>query len=111
MQTTIDNNQKITLLNPFSVSLEKYPFLNIEGKPIYVNGDYKIYSYRHKHYLHTYKNIVFAERCAPNKDMINNLINDHKPQAEVQAYFDYERAKGAIAEGMEAAKKLNFIIN
>lgn len=110
MQTTIDNNQKVTVLNPFSVSLDKYPFMQIEGKPVFVNGDYKVYKYSREHYVHTYKNIVFAERCAPNKDMINNLITDHKPQAEVQAYFDYERAKEAIAEGMEAAKKLNFII-
>ncbi len=101
---------KTILLNPFSVSLKKYPFMEITSDPIYVNGDYKIYKYTDKHYLHTFKNIIFGERGAANKALINNLVNDIKPTKEADLYHDYERPKGAILEGIEAAKNLNFKI-
>lgn len=110
MTTTINNNQKITLLNPFSVLLKKPPFMDINTAPVYKNGDYRIYKLYDKHFVHTYKNIVICERCAANTELINNLINDTKPSGEADFYFLYERPKQAISEGIEAAKKLNFLI-
>ena len=99
-----------TLLNPFSVSLKKPPFMQVDN-PIYSNGDFKIYKYREKHYVHTYKNIVICERGAANKELINNLVNDIKPTEEAALFHDYERPKDAILRGTEAAKNLNFKIN
>lgn len=98
-----------TLINPFSVNLDKYPFMKVD-KLIYQNGDYKIYKYTSNHFVHTFKNIVFAERVAANEELINNLINDIKPTKEASLYHDYQRPKKAIMDGIEAAKKLNFKI-
>lgn len=109
MNTTIDNTQK-TLLNPFSVRLKNYPFMQVRNKPVFESGDYAIYKLYEKHYVHTFKNIVICERCAPNKEIINNLINDTKPTGEADYYFLYERPKQAISEGLEAAKELKFEI-
>ena len=110
MTTTIDNNQKVTLLNPFSVSLKKYPFIEVANQPIYKIGDYKVYKLYDKHYLYTFKNIIFGERCGFRPDLVLTLYKDIKPTGEAALYHDYERPKGAILEGIEAAKKLNFTI-
>jgi hypothetical protein len=99
-----------TLINPFSVSLDKYPFMEVATEPVYKNGDYKIYKAWNEHFIHTFKNIVIAQRCAANKDLINNLVTDKKPTGEAALYHDYERPKAAIKEGIEAAKTLNFQI-
>ena len=100
---------KVTLLNPFSVSLKQNPFMEVDNL-IYKNGDYSIYKYTNHHYVHTFKNIVICERGAANKELINNLLNDIKPTGEAALFHDYERPKGAILDGMEAAKLLNFKI-
>lgn len=99
-----------TLLNPFSVSLKKHPFMNVPETPIYQKGEYSIFHYSNDHYVHAFKNIVFAERTGANKGLIDNLINDIKPEGEAAIYHDYERPKAAIVEGIKAAKKLNFEI-
>ena len=101
--------QKVILLNPFSVSLKKYPFMEV-NKLIYKRGDYSIYKYADKHFVHTFKNIVIGERVAANKELINNLLNDIKPIGEGILYHDYNRPKRAILKGIKAAKKLNFKI-
>ncbi|MFM9945062.1 MAG: hypothetical protein ACKVQB_07480 [Bacteroidia bacterium] len=97
-----------TLLNPFSVSLDKYPFTDVATEPIYTNGDYRIYKAWKEHFIHTFKNIIIAQRCAANKALIDGLVNDIKPTGEADLYHDYERPKGAILKGIEAANKLNF---
>lgn len=100
--------EKLTVLNPFSVSLQKYPFMEVPKKPVYSNGDYKIYAYFERHYVHTFKNIVIAERGKANTDMVEGLINDIRPTDEGRLYHDYERPKQALADGLKAAKKLKF---
>lgn len=100
-----------TLLNPFSVSLKKYPFMEVATSPVYTNGDYSIYKQGDEHFIHTYKNIVIAQRVAANKTLIDNLVNDNVPTGEASLYHDYQRPKEAILEGIEAAKNLNFEIN
>ena len=99
-----------TLLNPFSVRLEKPPFMKLDSAPIYTNGDFNIYRYSDKWYVHTFKNIVIAERCAPNKELFTNLTGDTKPTGEAAIYHDLERPKQANEDGIKAAKKLNFKI-
>lgn len=98
-----------TLINPFSVSLKKPPFMEV-NEPVFTNGDYRIYHYNYHHFVHTYKNIVICERAAANKDLLNDLIADKKPTGEADLYHNYERPKEAIKQGIKAAKKLNFII-
>jgi hypothetical protein len=98
-----------TLLNPYSVSLKKNPFMQVDN-PVYANGDYRIYHYNYNHFVHTYKNIVICERGAANKDLLNDLIADKKPTSEAALYHDYDRPKAAIRYGIKAAKKLNFKI-
>lgn len=82
--------------------------MEVNSKPIYKTGDYMIYKLWDEHFVHTFKNIVIAQRGAANKDLINNLVLDNKPTNEADLYHDYERPKAAISEGMEAAKNLNF---
>ena len=75
---------------------------------VYCKGEYKIYKYCENYFVHTYKNIVFAERGGANKQLIDNLINDIKPTDEASLYHDYERPKYAISQGLKAAKELKF---
>ena len=99
-----------TVINPFSVSLGKQPFMKLDYC-VYENGDYRIFKHTLNHYVHTFKNIVISERGAANKQLITNLIAGNIPKDEASLYHDFERPKQAILDGMEAAKKLNFIIN
>jgi hypothetical protein len=103
-------NNLITLLNPFSVKLEHHPFVITENKPVFASGDFRVYKYCERWYLHTFKNIIFGERVGINKDLINNVQNDIKPEGEGRAYFDYQRGKEFMAFGIETANKLNFKI-
>jgi len=101
----------MTLINPFSVALSKHPFMEAKSNPVYSNGDYRIFKHVDKHYLHTYKNIIIAERSGINKEMIDNLAAN-TPPLEGSLYHDFERPKQTILEGIAAAKKLDFqIIN
>lgn len=99
-----------TLLNPFSFSLKKHPFMEISSDPVYQAGDYSIYKYSKNHFVHTFKNIVIAERGAANIELINNLIADNKPTDEADFYHQYQSPKRAIEDGIKAAKKLNFTV-
>jgi len=101
---------KTTLLNPFSHSLGKNPLMEVPEKPIFITGDYKIYKYFDRHFVHTYKNIVIAERCAANKDLLNNLQNDIKPTGTASMYFDFERTLEAKLDGLRIAKEINFTV-
>ena len=100
---------KTTVLNPFSVSLKKPPFMQLDNL-IYSNGEYRIYKHTEQHYVYTYKNIVFSERGGANKDFLNAFAADIKPTGEAALYHDYERPKQAIKDGVKAANKLNFKI-
>lgn len=101
----------IKLLNPFSVSLEKYPFMEVRDTSIvYRKGDYCVYVYTNSAYVHTWKNIVIAERTGLNSQLIENMLTNVRPKDQADAYHDYERPTWAIAEGIKASKKLNFLI-
>lgn len=101
----------IKLLNPFSVSLQKpNPYMEVNSEPVYKYGDYLIYKYAERHYLHTWKNLIIGERCAANKELIQNLDNLAKPKNKTREYFDYTRCLEALQEAKQAAQKLNFQI-
>ena len=104
-------NNNITLLNPFSVMLKKHPFMQVSNKPIYQNGNYRIYAAWEGHYVHTFKNIVIAQRGAANTNLVDDLASDNKPTNESDLFHNYERPKEAIAVGKKAAKELNFKIS
>jgi len=103
--------QNTTLLNPFSHSLGKNPFFEIAAEPVFIDGDYKIYKLYEKHYVHTFKNIVIAERCAINKGLLKALKDNIKPVVESAIYHDFERPLWAKNEGLRIAKNLKFTIN
>lgn len=101
---------KTTLLNPFSLRLKKSPFMEVGTEPIFKNSDFRIYRYCDKWFIHTFKNIVIAERCAPNKTIFTNLKGETKPTEESAIYHEFERPQAAMMEGIEAAKKMKFNI-
>lgn len=107
---TSEQPAQVQLLNPFSISLDKKPFMNVEGKPMFTNGDFRIYKYCDKYFIHTFKNIVIAERCAPNKQLLVNVKDKTKPVGEGAIFNEYERPIAAMMQGIEEAKKLNFTI-
>lgn len=102
---------KVTVLNPFSHSLQKNPLMEIASEPIFTNGEYKVYRHYDKHFVHTFKNIVIAERCAINKALLSGLKDNIKPIGEASIYHDWERPKWAINEGLKIAKQINFTVN
>jgi len=99
------------LLNPFSIRLEKPSFNNVnESSLVFSDGDFKVYKFSHEWYIHTFKNIVIAERCKINKGIFAALKGELKPTNEADLYFLYERPLSAMNEGIKHAKKLNFSI-
>lgn len=101
----------IILLNPFSIRLEKSPYMQPESKLVFIDGDFRVYKYSNNHYLHTFKNIIITELGAINKDVINNVKNDIiPPLGDGKRYHQYERPREAMLFGIEQAKKLNFEI-
>lgn len=103
-------NNETKLLNPFSARLEKQPIETNTGKLIYTDGDFKIYKKYSDHYLHTFKNIIIAERGGANKAIFSNIKGETKPTGEAAIYHEYERPLQAMNDGIEYAKKLNFQI-
>jgi hypothetical protein len=101
---------KTTLLNPFSHSLGKNPLMEVPSEPIFTTGDYKIYKYFDKHFVHTYKNIVITERGAADKDLLNNLKNNIKPTGEASIFHNFERPLGAKVDGLRIAQEINFTV-
>ena len=108
-QTAGAHTQSV-LLNPYSIRLEKHPLMNVYGNPVHVHGDFRVYKYCEKWFIHTFKNIVLAERCAVNKELLTTLTGETKPTGEASIYNDYERPMAATKEGIKAAKKLHFFI-
>lgn len=106
--TTITASTK--LLNPFSISLKKPPYMEVNTLPCYQIGEFRVYKYFKDYYIHTFKNIVISERGGINKELLNNLHSDTMPEGESNSYFNYTRAKEAMLQGIEEAKKLNFTI-
>ena len=84
--------------------------MDVPGEPIFTTGDYKIYKYCNDHFIYTYKNIVITERCAANKDLLNNLKNNIKPTGTASMYFDFERTLEAKADGLRIAQEINFTV-
>jgi len=102
---------RIELLNPYSHILKKYPLIiTSTDQEAFSDGDFKIYRHFDKHFLHTFKNIVIAERGGINKKLIENVKNDIKPIDEAEFYHDYERPKDAMLKGIQIAEILNFKI-
>ena len=102
--------QITTLLNPYSIRLEKDPFMRVEGNPIHVNGDFRIYKHCAEWYIHTFKNIVIAERTKANKEVLTNVMGTTKPTGEVSVFHDFERPRATMLQGIKEAKKRNFKI-
>ena len=102
---------KTNLLNPFSHSLGKNPTFEVHSEPVFINGDYKVYKLYERHFVHTFKNIVIAERGAINKDLLNGLKNNIKPIGKASIYHDFERPLWAKNEGLKIAKQINFTVN
>ena len=100
----------IKLLNPFSIRLEKYPIMEVENKPVYTDGDYRVYKYFKNHFIHTFKNIVISERGAINKRIFTNLQGETVPTDDAQLYYEYERPLEAKQFGLKQAAKLKFVI-
>ena len=79
---------------------------NYNGEPVYVDGDYVIYKKRDKHYLHCYKNIIFAERCGANEQMMVDIKNDTF-SGNGNQYHNFDRPKEYLKNGIEWSKKYN----
>lgn len=103
--------KQITLLNPFSHSLGKNPLMEINDNPFFTDGDYKIYRLYNDYFVHTFKNIVIAERCGANKNLLANLKNNIKPTGNASIYHDFERPLWAKNTGLKISKQLNFSIH
>lgn len=101
--------ERTTVLNPFSISLKKDPFMNVDTL-VYEEGDFKIYHYSKDHFIHTFKNIVIAERVKPNKTIFTNIKGETQPAGISDIYHQLERPEWAKDEGIKEAKRLNFQI-
>lgn len=98
-------------LNPYAVALKREnPFYEIEGKPIYKNGDFSVYKYGnvHKWFVYLYKNIIITERTAASKELVDRFANNDEPI--LYSKYSFRRAMEALEDGKEYAKKIGFEI-
>lgn len=107
---TLEKQNSYRLLNPFSIQLKKPGIEYISTPPVLISGDYRVYKKFDKHFLHTFKNIIIAERCSINEKIFSNLRGQTKPSGAAELYFDYESPLAALKEGEEVAKKIRFLV-
>ena len=91
------------ILNTWQSAKEDKKFFTV-GKPIFSIGDYKIYKQSEKCYLHTFKNIALNQLCAPNKEHLQNLLDDNRPLINTKytpKTFVFDRAKETLQKGLE----------
>lgn len=95
------------VLNPFSVELKREnPFYEVEGKPLYKNGNFSVCKYGNSWYIYLYKNIIISERTGLSKDLVDRFANNDEPAD--YSMFNFRRAMDAIKSGKRYARKLGF---
>lgn len=98
-------------LNPFAVELKREnPFYEIDGKPIYKNGDFSVYKYGNVHnwFVYLWKNIIIAERTGASKELVDRFANNDEPTDYTK--HNFRRSLEALKTGKRYAKKLGFKI-
>lgn len=94
------------VLNPFGVELKREnPFYEVEGKPLYKNGNFSVYKYG-TWYIYLYKNIIIAERTGLSNDLVDRFANNDEPTD--YSKYNFRRSMDAIKSGKRYARKLSF---
>lgn len=100
----------VKVLNPFSVSLKTYPFMELSGKPVFVHplySNYTIWKYSENHFVSCYYNIVVHETTGAPIKIISDFAEGKMPKDDVRKYFDWERIADAIENGKKYLKENN----
>lgn len=95
-------------LNPYSVELEKNPFYEISGEPLYKNGNYSVYKYGKDWFVYLYKNIIITERTGFSKELVDRFVNNDEPKD--YSVYNFRRALDALKKGKKFARELGFKI-
>ena len=80
------------------------------SEPVYTDGDFNIFRKSDNHFLHCYKNIIFAERCGLNTQLLTDIKNDSFSGCG-DKFHNFDSPKEALANGIEFVKfypELNF---
>lgn len=99
------------VINPFSISLAKYPIQELQDSDlVFQDGDFRVFRKYSDYFVHTFKNVVIAERCAINKAIFSALKGELVPKDEAIKYFEFDRPKWAINEAIKNANRFKFLI-
>jgi len=75
------------------------------NEPIYTNGDWAIYHQWHESYIYTYKNVAVNNLAGLNKDHLDALAKNQRPDGEYSPkHFLFDMAMENRAIGLSLLK-------
>lgn len=74
-------------------------------KPVYENGDYRIYKLWDKNYLYTFKSVAINQLAGLNIPHLDSLAENKRPVGKYSsAHFLFDRALESKARGLSMLK-------
>ena len=84
--------QMTKILNTWKSTLNKKEYYEL-NEPIYKNGDWAVYHQFKDSYIYTYKNVAVNNLAGLNKEHIDRLANNQRPDGEFNHnHFLFDRA-------------------
>ena len=96
------------VLNPFAFSLDRREsrFYELKTKPVYENGEYKVFRYADRWFVTCRKNLIVTETTGIPKDLIEALVAGKEP-ADYSKHR-YYRALEAYQDALLYAQNVGF---
>lgn len=98
----------IKVLNPFAFILERREsrFYELKTKPVYENGEYKVFKYADRYFVTCRKNMIVSETTGIPKDLIEALVAGKEPKDYSKHH--YRRMQEAYQDALQYAKSVGF---
>ncbi len=98
----------IKVLNPFAFILERREsrFYELKTKPVYENGEYKVFRYADRYFVTCRKNLIVSETTGIPKGLIEALVAGKEPEDYTKHY--YRRMQEAYQDALQYAKSVGF---
>lgn len=98
----------IRVLNPFAFILERRElhFYELKTKPVYENGEYKVFKYADRYYVTCRKNLIVSETTGIPKVLIEALVAGKEPDDYTK--YHYRRMQEAYKDALQYAKSVGF---
>jgi hypothetical protein len=81
----------INIANPWDTPTRNRPFFRVSKKPVYVNGEFRVYrvGISYKDYLHCKGTQALTELAGINRGLIDALAKDELPDSKTDLHNHY----------------------